>query len=257
MLRSLLHPVNTLMKPICSLQIRVFSLIIPEKEPPNNKVNSAVKQFSVYLSIEFNETCISNKCSFRDTLGIMVNRWKRMKQDEKNFYYSGFEEYEGDKIMSKKSKFPKTTRIISIKNSDHYSLITDKTAQSLDSQSDDVIGTIDKTTPQKLCHVNGFSVFMHQQFRILSKKHPNIPSQKIFSKVAIRWRNARQEHRALYKKYARRIRARYPYAISGEINFNELFEEVLATTKTSGKILTDKIESDDYDYSPDILYDNT
>ena len=124
-----------------------------------------------------------------------------------------------------------------MKSTDPYSMVTDETTQSLDSHSDYVIGTIEGSTPQKLSNVNGFSVFMHVNYRILSKKHPNISSRKVFSKVATIWRNSEQQNRVHYRKLALRIRDRYLYAISGEVDFNSLYEEVLSTTKTSGSIM--------------------
>ena len=128
-------------------------------------------------------------------------------------------------------------------------MVAEDTTQSCNDQSDDVIRPIENTTPQKLSHLNGFSVFMHQQFRILSKRQPNKPSRKIFSKVAALWRDSNKDTRNLYKKYAERMRVRYRYTICGAIDFNELFEEVVATTKSSGKFLEEQIESDDYDYT--------
>ena len=147
-------------------------------------------------------------------------------------------------------KFPKTTRIINVRKcKDPYSMVTEDTTQSPSNHSDDVIRPTENNAPQKLSHVNGFSVFMHQQYRILSKRQPNTPSRKIFSKVAALWRDSNKDTRNLYKKYAERIRVRYRYTICGVIDFDDLFEEVVATTKSSGKIMEEQVESDDYDYT--------
>ena len=123
-------------------------------------------------------------------------------------------------------------------------MVTQQTTQSLDRSYD----VTEKRKSQRLTYLNGFSVFMHHNFSIVIKKQPHLSPRKVFCKVATLWRNSTPEIRKLYKQHAKRIRGRYCYSISGVVNFGELFEEVLATSKTSGNILTEKYESDDRDF---------
>ena len=95
-----LERLSTLHKSMFLLQNRVFSSITTRNEPnESNKVNSSVKQFSLYLSEEFGKTSSSNNLSERNTLGMLVKRWKRLKESEK-VLYSGFDVT----VKSKKSK---------------------------------------------------------------------------------------------------------------------------------------------------------
>ena len=126
-------------------------------------------------------------------------------------------------------------------------MVTDENSPN----SDDVIESTELIQPQKLYHLNGFSVFTHRHFRIVSNKQPHLTSRKVLSKVATLWRNSTPDTRKLYRYFARRIRGRFCYSITGVINFRELFEEVLAASKTSGRILIKQYELDDKDYSPE------
>ena len=56
------------------------------------------------MSTEFKEMSVTNNSTVRDTLGIMVSRWKGMKEKEKSFY-SELEQSLGENGKSKKSKF--------------------------------------------------------------------------------------------------------------------------------------------------------
>ena len=97
---QLLERLSTLHKSMFLLQNRVFSSIKTRNESnEGNTVNSSVKQFSLYLSEEFEKMSSSSNLSRRDTLKMLVKRWKRLRESDKDLY-SGFE----ITVQSKKSE---------------------------------------------------------------------------------------------------------------------------------------------------------